>query len=90
MKVVFKIATDQLVAGVIASPCAIAIMVVAVMTGNTTIAMAAIATITAIGYSTVAFIKHRYFFSSSDAEREKMIEEQQSSHKTPPHPNIRE
>ena len=59
MKFVFEIATDTLMASVVAGICAIPITVVAAMSDNTTIVMAAIATIMAVGYSTVAFIKHR-------------------------------
>ena len=59
MKFVFEIATDTLMASVVASTCAISITVVAVMSDNTPTAMAAIATITAVGYSTVGYIKHR-------------------------------
>ena len=59
MKVAFEIAMEALMAGVVASTCAISIATVAIMATNTTTAMAAIATITAVGYSTMASIKHR-------------------------------
>ena len=60
MKFVFEIATDTLMASVVAGTCAISITVVAVMSNNTTTAIAAIATITAVGYSTVGYIKHHH------------------------------
>ena len=48
-----------LMASIVASTCAISIMVVAVMSNNSPTTMAEIATSTAVGYSTVGYIKHR-------------------------------
>ena len=59
MKLEIEVATDSLMATTIASICAITITIVAVLSDNTTIATAAIATITSIGFSTVAYIKQR-------------------------------
>ena len=58
MKFVFEIASDTLVAGVVAGTCSISITVVAFMSDHTTIVTAAIFTTTVVGYSTMAFIKH--------------------------------